>query len=96
MIAYAAIKSNADAIVTFNLKDFPDYELNQFGVEAIHPDDFIAYQFDLGLPEVISAIKNMRASLKKPPFTPKEFLLSLERNQLPITANILSKHSDQF
>lgn len=36
----AAIKMGADAIVTFNLKDFPNSALAGYGVEAIHPDDF--------------------------------------------------------
>lgn len=38
----AAIKCNAQVIVTFNLKDFPEGELNKWGIEAISPDDFVA------------------------------------------------------
>lgn len=37
----AAIKSGADMIVTFNLKHFPSEKLQQFCIEATHPDDFI-------------------------------------------------------
>lgn len=43
----AAIRCNADAIVTFNLKDFPRDALAPYGIDAIHPDDFIYYQIDM-------------------------------------------------
>jgi len=92
----AAIKCKADAIITFNLKDFPDSTLSQYEIEALHPDDFIAYQIDLSPPQVFLALKNMRASLKNPPFTAKEFLLSLEKKELPITANILSEYIEHI
>lgn len=38
----AAIASNCDVIVTFNLKDFPSETLGTYGIAAKHPDDFIA------------------------------------------------------
>src|SRR5687768_9866690 len=34
----AAIHSRADAIVTFNLKDFPEKTLGAHNLEAMHPD----------------------------------------------------------
>ena len=37
----AAIECAADVIVTKNLDDFPQAYLNQFGVEATHPDEFV-------------------------------------------------------
>ena len=51
----AAIHSSADAIVTFNLKDFPKQELGKYNIEAIHPDDFIFYQFDFSTSTVINS-----------------------------------------
>ncbi|MCA9164925.1 MAG: PIN domain-containing protein, partial [Planctomycetales bacterium] len=38
----AAIRCNADAIVTFNLKDFPAATLKPFGIDVLHPDNFLA------------------------------------------------------
>jgi len=35
----AAIRSNADVIVTFNLSDFPTSTLKAYSVKAQHPDD---------------------------------------------------------
>jgi predicted nucleic acid-binding protein len=43
----AAIVGQADAIVTFNLDDFPEDILRPYAIEAIHPDDFLVCQFDL-------------------------------------------------
>ncbi|MGZ8152430.1 MAG: PIN domain-containing protein [Methylovulum sp.] len=43
----AAIKAGANAIVTFNLKDFPGDVLSIYGIEAIHPDEFVYSQIDL-------------------------------------------------
>ena len=36
----AAVKAGAQVIVTENLRDFPDYGLSPWGVEAKSPDDF--------------------------------------------------------
>ena len=38
----AAIKGQAEVIVTFNLKDFPLKFLMTFGIQAQHPDNFIS------------------------------------------------------
>lgn len=36
-----AIECGADVLVTANLDDFPQVYLNQFGIEATHPDEFV-------------------------------------------------------
>lgn len=43
----AAIKAQAQIIVTYNIKDFPANRLDAFGIEAQHPDDFFLNQCDL-------------------------------------------------
>ena len=43
----AAIRSGAQAIVTFNLKHFPPEALKGFELEAVHPDEFLVNQFHL-------------------------------------------------
>jgi len=54
----AAIQSGAQAIITFNLKDFPKETLSLYGIETIHPDAFIEYQLDLHQGAVITAANN--------------------------------------
>lgn len=82
----AAIRCRADAIVTFNLKDFPGGALVEAGIEAIHPDDFIAYQFDLNVPKVCAAAKRIRERLKSPPRSAAEYVECLRTMGLPRTA----------
>ena len=86
----AAIKCNASVIVTFNLKDFPAAVLTPFDIEAMHPDDFIADQFDLDQAAVLGAVQAQRASLKRPPLTAREYLDLLARQGLTQTVKLLS------
>lgn len=62
----AAIKGRCDLIVTMNIKDFPAEELDKYGIEAQHPDDFIFYLMDLVPEAVVSTAKIHRAALKNP------------------------------
>src|SRR6266545_1037725 len=75
----AAIAGHADCIVTTNLRHFPADVLCSYGVEAIHPDDFIINQLDLDPFTALAAFKEMRARWKKSDPNPEEFALALER-----------------
>jgi predicted nucleic acid-binding protein len=92
----AAIKSNAQAIVTFNLKDFPEEELDKYGVEAIHPDIFIQHQIDLNPGLVCQVVKLHRAALKNPPKTIADYLNTIESCGLVVTADILRGFSENL
>jgi predicted nucleic acid-binding protein len=85
----AAIRSGAAVIVTFNLKDFPASALTPYGIEAQHPDDFIAHLLDLAPGLVCGAVKRHRASLKNPQKTIVEYLDTLSKQSLPQTASTL-------
>ncbi|MBS1190876.1 MAG: hypothetical protein H6R10_2668 [Rhodocyclaceae bacterium] len=92
----AAMKCRAELIVTFNLKDFPAAVLDQYGVEAIHPDDFIVDVLDLDAGACIQAVREMRAALKNPLKTQDEFLETLLKQQLPQTVNWLERYKIAF
>lgn len=81
----AAIRSKADVIVTFNLKDYPGELLGKSGLEAQHPDEFITHLLDLAAPLVCAAAKRHRESLMNPPKSVEEYLAALERQGLPQT-----------
>lgn len=89
----AAIHAGADAIVTFNLKDFPQPVCDQYNVEILHPDDFIRYQFDFNNPAVIVSAQRCRARLKNPPKTVDEYLETLAQQRLPKTVSVLAPFS---
>jgi hypothetical protein len=78
----AAIRGGADAIVTFNLADFPADALSLLGVEAQHPDDFLATLLDLAPGAVCAAVKAQRESLRNPPKTAEELLETLQAQGL--------------
>ena len=61
----AAIKCNADVIVTNNLKDFPAEELKKYDVEAQSPDVFLNHLYDLNPTAFCSAVRQQRERLKK-------------------------------
>jgi predicted nucleic acid-binding protein len=81
----AAIAGHADSIVTFNIKDFPNQALDQYDIEAIHPDDFICHQLDLMPYQALTAIKHIRSRLKNPPYTADDLLDSYKRSGLIAT-----------
>lgn len=84
-VVAAAIRARADVIVTFNLDDFPNDYLAQFGIEAQHPDEFIPHLIDLSAGAVVTAAKLQRASLRNPPKSAEELLDALARQRLPET-----------
>ena len=90
----AAIRCDADAIVTFNRKDFPEQELQPYGIDALHPDDFICYQIDMNPPACCKAIREQRQGLRKPPVTAEELLATLQKQQLPQTVSKLREYAD--
>ncbi len=88
----AAVRAGADAIVTLNLRDFPDEALSPLGIEAVHPDDFVLHQLDLNTPLILGAIREQRLRLKAPPRSVDEFLATLEPI-LPQTVARLRTHA---
>ena len=85
----AAIRGQANVIVTMNLRDFPSDVLAPFGIEAQHPDEFILHLLDLAPGAVVAAAEIHRQSLKNPPKTVSEYLETLERQGLTQTVSVL-------
>jgi predicted nucleic acid-binding protein len=85
----AAIRANASVIVTFNLRDFPAAQLEQYGVEAQHPDEFIVHLIDLNQAKVCAAAEEQRRSLRNPPKTVEEYLETMLKQGLSQTATLL-------
>jgi predicted nucleic acid-binding protein len=92
----AAIVGRADAIVTFNLKDFPEDQLRTYDIEAIHPDTFLVCQFDLSSAAVCAAVRTHRISLKRPPRDAEDYLDELEQDGLPQIVELLRQCSERI
>lgn len=92
----AAIKSRADLIVTFNLKDFPGNRLSSFGIEAIHPDLFVLQLLENTPLTVVDAASEHRHSLQQPPKRVADYLATLEQQGLSQTVARLRQYEQML
>ncbi|WP_370890211.1 PIN domain-containing protein [Janibacter sp. GXQ6167] len=79
----AAVHSDCQVIVTFNVRDFPDASLEPHHLSVITPDDFLLDQLDLYPSAVLSALREQAGDLRRPRLTPLGLLASLERSGTP-------------
>lgn len=82
-VVAAALKGRADVIVTFNAKDFPVDELQAFGIEVQHPDNFLLNQLDLDSNLAIAVLLDQAAATRRPAITPKALVERLARCGVP-------------
>ena len=88
-ILAAAIKTNANLIVTNNIKDFPQAYLESFSLSAKTADDFLTDIIDLNQEQAVIAFKEMVLNKKKPKQDEFEVLTLLRNAGLNDTANYL-------
>ena len=68
--------------------------LQPYGIDVMHPDDFICYQIDINAPTCCKALREQRMGLRNPPFTVEQFLATLQKQQLPQTVSKLREYAD--
>ena len=85
----AAIKTNANVIVTNNIKDFPEDYLNTFGLSAKTADDFLTDTIDLNNEIAIEAFRALVLNRSNPNLDEFEILDRFRKNRLTNTANYL-------
>jgi predicted nucleic acid-binding protein len=88
-VVAAAIKVNANVIVTNNLKDFPEEYLQSFGLNVKSADDFLTDIIDLNHDKAKEAFKEMVCQKKNPEMDEYEVLDQFRKNGLTQTANYL-------
>lgn len=86
----AAIKTAAEVIVTYNLKDFPATTLAHYGVTAMHPDAFLKALITAIPSRVLEAARECVARLRRPPLRSADYLKILRRLNLTETADFLA------
>ena len=87
-VVAAAVRSKADVIVTYNLKDFPAIALGEFDIEVQHPDTFLFNVFDLNPDKAIVSFKKLVSRLKNPPKSAENVHETLKKANLK---NIIEK-----
>lgn len=78
----AAIRAQAQLILTFNLKDFPASALTPYGLTALAPDEFFSSLLQATPDAVQDTLETMRARKTRPPLSRAELLHKLEKQQL--------------
>ena len=84
-VVAAAYWGEAEAILTFNLQDFPEEALEPWDLMAIHPDEYLLGLAEIlirrsSLPEpLLQLLRAQREALKNPPLDREAFLESLGR-----------------
>lgn len=85
----AAIKINANIIVTNNLKDFPNAYLASFGLSAKKADDFLTDTIDLNPEVAVHSFRKLVMNRRNPNLDAYQVLDRFRKNGLNDTADYL-------
>lgn len=92
----AAIKSSSSVVVTYNLADFPNAELDPYGIHAVHPDAFLCSLFDDQTDAFVTIMRIHRAALINPPKTAGQYIETIKRTSLIDLASRLETRIGAF
>lgn len=87
----AAIKSEAQIIVTNNIRDFTANILVEYSIKAQTPDDFLVGLIDLDTDTALQAFKSMVFNRKNPNLNENQVIRILKKQQLVHTADYLHR-----
>ncbi|MDQ2742909.1 MAG: PIN domain-containing protein [Chloroflexota bacterium] len=85
----AAVRINADAILTFNVKDFPGHACEPYGVEILTPNDFLSGLWIGDAVSVVRVLIEQVKSLKNPPLTVFELVGGLAQHAPEFARDVL-------
>lgn len=91
-VVAAAVRCNADVIITENVSDFPDDKVGPFDIEIQTPDLFIRNLIDLDLNACCRALDKQIRALKRQPKTREEMRDTLINVGLKDSATFLYTH----
>ncbi|QGH70793.1 PIN domain-containing protein [Pseudactinotalea sp. HY158] len=82
-VVAAALRGRADAIITENIRDFPDSTLKPIGLDAVRSDAFLLDQFDLDPSAALHIVVEQAAAMTRPPVDIETLLTRLARSGVP-------------
>lgn len=87
----AAVRGEADVLVTLNVKDFPPTSLAPYPLELVQPDDFLLDLLE-GAPGLVwRTLQDQAARYKREPKTLAGLLTALEHGGVPRFADELRR-----
>ena len=88
----AAVRANAEVLVTFNLRDFPEPALKPYDIVALHPDEFLLDTLDLYPGLTVAVLREQAAAYQREPTSVTGLLVLLERTGVPKFAAEVRRH----
>jgi predicted nucleic acid-binding protein len=79
----AAVRANVEALVTFNLRDFPQSAVDPYDIRVVHPDEFLLDQLDLHPARTRAAMERQASACMHPPMSFNDLLDALSRAGVP-------------
>lgn len=92
----AAIVAKACKIVTWNIKDFPQRVLTEFGIIAENPDKFMSSLIISAPEQAVAALRKARTKKVNPAIDVDRFFSMLEKHNLKQTAKELARYRDML
>ncbi|WP_371616401.1 hypothetical protein [Streptomyces sp. NBC_00454] len=92
--AAAACAAGADALITWNLADFPAADMARLGVRVLDPDTYLCELHALWPQEVSDTLAKLAAGKRNPPLTPDDVLARLGKAGLTRFADRLAQTGD--
>ncbi|MER5364015.1 PIN domain-containing protein [Streptomyces sp. NPDC002722] len=90
--AAAAVAAGADALITWNLADFPADELAAHGVRVIEPDSYLCGLYRALPHEVAETVVRLAGEKRNPPVTITDAIARLAKAGLPSFSDLLTQH----
>lgn len=90
--AAAAVAAAADALITWNLADFPAGELAARGVQVVDPDSYLCGLYRELPHEVMETVVRLAGEKRNPPITITDAIARLSKAGLPCFADLLTQH----
>jgi len=88
----AAVRADAEVLVTINVDDFPAESAAPYDITIVHPDDFLLDQLDLYPGVTIAALRAQASAYKEPAMTVEDLLGRLAAAGVPRFASEAQRH----
>lgn len=88
----AAVRGDAEVLVTFNTGDFPDTATSVHDITVVHPDDFLLDQLDLYPGATVASLRAQARSYKAPDMDIEDLLGRLASAGVPKFAAETRRH----
>lgn len=92
----AAVRANAEVLVTFNTKDFPDSSVVLYEIEIVEPDGFLLDQLDLFPGLIMGTLRDWAEDCTSPALSETDLLQALAKSGTPKFAiEVLQRHIER-